>query len=289
MIALVAAALGGFYFVGGVVLLRALALSQFMDMALAALEGRGQTRAVIRAILLGLGGVLTSLSGLALIMLHASALPLMLANVALQILWLLVALRWFPPEDEDDRRGRLSTLRATAYFVGATLLMLWLERKGHLVFASTDLSSAVLTLAAVGLLGWQTYTVIRLSWSSRRAEVTAGEADEVITEYLPARLHLEPRFFTQALWDADSGQSLDPDHVTMAPDLRQRITDFGLTTGRAFDADQPGGSRIADPATRAVLEAEARAIVMQLVPLVGEENVSWYLPADDAEWCSLTI
>jgi len=263
LIALLARALGGFYLFGGLVLLP----------------------------LLGIGAVLTCLSGLALLLLHASALPLMLANVAIQIIWLLVAARWFPPEDEDDRLGRTSTLRATALFAGVTLLTLGLERGSHLVFSSTDLAQAVLTLAAAGFVGWQIHSLLRLFRATRATNATAttGAAEDIVAEYLPARLHLEPRYFTFALWDAESGQPLDPDWVTMAPALRQRIVDFGLTTGRAFDTEQPGGSRITDPAMRAALEAEAQAIVALLIPLVGEENVSWRLPDDEDDWRSLTI
>jgi len=291
LIALLARALGGFYLFGGLVLLRALALAQSMELVLAALGGRSRIKTMARATLLGIGAVLTCLSGLALLLLHASALPLMLANVAIQIIWLLVAARWFPPEDEDDRLGRTSTLRATALFAGVTLLTLGLERGGHLVFSSTDLAQAVLTLAAAGFVGWQIHSLLRLFRATRATNATAttGAAEDIVAEYLPARLHLEPRYFTFALWDAESGQPLDPDWVTMAPALRQRIVDFGLTTGRAFDTEQPGGSRITDPAMRAALEAEAQAIVALLIPLVGEENVSWRLPDDEDDWRSLTI
>lgn len=279
--------LGAFYLVGGLLVLRALAMSRFMDMALAALQGVSQKRALLRSVLLAIGGILTVTSGLALLLLHEAALPLMLANVAMQILWLVVAGRWFPPEDEDDRRGRLSTMRATATFAGATLLVLWLERSGKLVFAADAVSSSTVALAGLGLLGWQVYAINKERHSDLPAfePVAPGEySEEASSPYLPARLHIEPRFYTYAIWDAESGQTLDPEALDIPPVLAQRIIDFGLEAGRVFDDEQPGGSRIADPAARATLEKEAQAIVAELIPLVGDDNITWRVPEDDDEW-----
>lgn len=280
-------ALGAFYLAGGLLVLRALALSRFMDMALAALQGVSQKRALLRSVLLATGGILTAASGLSLALLHVAALPLMLANVVMQILWLVVAGRWFPAEDEEDRRGRLSTMRATVMFAGATLLVLWLERTGKLAFIADPVSSSAVVLAGLGLLGWQVYAINK----ARHSDLPAFEpvAPEEFTEgetasCLPARLHIEPRFYTYAIWDAETGQTLDPEGLDIPPALAQRIIDFGLAAGRVFDDEQPGGSRIADPAARAPLEKEAQAIVAELIPLVGADNITWRVPEDDEEW-----
>lgn len=294
MIPTLARAVGGFYLMGGIFMLRALGVSGFLDLALAAIEGRGGRRIMVRATLLSLGGVLTAASGLALLLLHDLAIPLMLANVVLQVLWLAVAALWFPPEDDEDRRGRLSTMRAAALFAGMTLLVLWLERSGRLAFGATELSSAALAAGGGGIFLWQVHALFRQAQGlgqglSAVSGADDAASDEIITCYLPARLHLEPRFFTPAIWDADSGQPLDPEEVDLPPDVQRRIIALGLEAGRIFDAEQPGGSRIGDQAARAPLEAEAQAIAEQLFQLVGEENVTWRVPEDETEWRALTI
>jgi len=290
MIPALARAVGGFYLMGGIFMLRALGVSGFLDLALAAIERRGGRRLMVRSTLLSLGGVLTAASGLALLLLHDLAIPLMLANVVMQVLWLVVATLWFPPEDDEDRRGRLSTMRAAALFAGMTLLVLWLERSGRLAFAATELSTVVLAMGGGGIFLWQVYALFRQGQGLSAVSGTDDAAsEEIITCYLPARLHLEPRYFTPAIWDADSGQPLDPEEVDLPPDLQRRIIAFGLEAGRIFDAEQPGGSRIGDQAARALLEAEAQAIAEQLFQLVGEENVTWRVPEDETEWRALTI
>lgn len=292
MFPLLARVLGGFYLVGGLIVLRALAMSRFLEMALAALEGVSQKRALIRSLLLAIGGILTAISGLALFLLHEAVIPLMLANVAMQIVWLLVASRWFPPQDEDDRRGRLSTMRATAMFTGMTLLVLWLERTGKLALTSDSTANMALALSGLGLIGWQAYAINKERHSDVPTfqPVEAGEYPvEITPRALPSRLHIEPRYYAYAIWDAESGDTLDPEELDIPPALRQRIIDFGLEAGRVFDDEQPGGSKIGDAAARAPLEAEAQAILAELMPLVGEDNITWRVPEDDAEWKSYTI
>jgi len=292
MFPLLARVLGGFYLVGGLIVLRALAMSRFLEMALAALHGLSQKRALLRSVLLSIGGILTALSGVALLALHEAALPLMLANVAMQIVWLLVSARWFPAQDEDDRRGRLSTMRATAMFAGVTLMVLWLERTGKLAFSADPTASMALALSGLGLIVWQAYAINKERHSDLLTfePVAAGEyPDEAITSSLPARIHIEPRFYSYAIWDAESGQTLDPESIDIPSELAQRIIDFGLQAGRAFDDEQPGGSKIRDAAARAPLEAEAQAIVAELMPLVGEDNITWRLPEDDEDWKTMHI
>lgn len=292
MFPLLARALGAFYLIGGILVLRALAMSRFMEMALAALNGVSQKRALLRSVLLAIGGILTAISGLALFLLHDAAIPLMLANVAMQIVWLLVAGQWFPPEDEDDRRGRLSTMRATAMFAGVTLMVLWLERTGKLAFSFDPTASMALALSGLGLLGWQAYAINKERHSDLptfEPVAPADYPDDVVVHALPARIHIEPRFYSYAIWDAESGQTLDPEGLDLPPALAQRIIDFGLEAGRVFDDAQPGGSKIGDLVARAQLEKEAQAIVAELIPLVGEDNVTWCVPEDDEDWKTMHI
>ncbi len=126
---------GAFYLLGGLFALRAARMNHLLDKALSAIDLK-PTPAVeqVRGITLTIGAVLTALSGLALLLLFRWSAWIFLANLLLQLAYLLWASRWLKPEDEADRKGRERTRNAAILWGLATLAVIWWTREGLLTF-----------------------------------------------------------------------------------------------------------------------------------------------------------
>lgn len=117
--------IGLFYAATGIVYVRTYATNAVADKLLAALEGPQPAKERIKRWWLTLGAALTVASGLALLTLSWWILPLMLVNLVVQGGWLVYARAAFPPEDEDDLRGRRQTTNAFYVWCGATAIALF--------------------------------------------------------------------------------------------------------------------------------------------------------------------
>jgi len=119
--------LGVFYLLGGVVALRQVWINRYLDRALAQITL--QPTPTVEHVFNGSGatiGLLTALSGLALILLHPWAVWAFGACWVAQALYLLWASRWYPPEDAIAATGRRQTINAFGLYSLATGWVIWL-------------------------------------------------------------------------------------------------------------------------------------------------------------------
>lgn len=273
--------LGAFYLAGGVMVMAALAKGRLAEAMLEALSGGTRTKHRVRFLLLAAGAVLTATSGLAALTLSRWTVALMVANVAMQGLWLAWAHRHFPPEDEDDALGRRRTINAAAGFLAATVIVLWLQRSGQVRLDDAGWSEAALAALALALTIWTARV-----WSEGglrpgvQAIATNAKDQEPPAFDPPGNVRLEPAFGCWPLWDQDTGCNVDPAGLGLPQALVDRIRAFEDATLDATDADHPDGPTIVDTAARGRLEAEAAAICRALAEIYGGDNVCWRLPGD---------
>ena len=133
-------AIGLFYVVSGVFLVRAMAL----DAMAHTLEGivYGPKAGVrVRHYWLRIGAALTVASGLALVLLSPLTIALMLANCVVQGGWLLYARTHFPPEDEDEALGRRRTTNAFVVFAIVTAVVSALFLTGVIAYNGGPVTS----------------------------------------------------------------------------------------------------------------------------------------------------
>ena len=275
-------AAGVFWFAGGLVTLRALAQARVLDVALAALGGGVGTRDLVRAGLLGVGAVLTALAGLLLALLDRFAVPALLANALVQAVWLAYAARHFPPEDDEDRIGRLRVTNAFGVWLVGTGLVIAAEQFGVVQFEGLPTAEAVIGVAAVAAVVWQGLA-IRAMWATPRLGASVigdPETEEEGPYRQPRSVILAPEVGCWPLWDAEDGRNLDPWRLDLAEELRERIRAFEDRVIEALDVDHDDGPTIVDRTVIPALEAEAIEITRALASVYGEDAVAWRLPGE---------
>lgn len=275
-------ALGVFWFAGGLVTLRALAQARVLDVALAALGGGVRPKDVVRAGLLGGGAILTALAGLLLALLDRFAPAALLANAVVQAVWLAYAARHFPPEDDEDRIGRLRVTNAFGVWLVGTGSVIAAEQFGVVHFENLPTAEAVICLAAVAAAVWQGLA-IRAMWATPTLGAAAIADPEPESEgpyRQPVNVILAPEVGCWPLWDADDGRNLDPWRLDLAEELRERIRAFEDRVIEALDVDHDDGPTIVDRAMIPGLEAEAIEITRALASVYGEDAVAWRLPGE---------
>ena len=198
---------GVFYALGGLVAIRAMAVSELLDRALNMITlKREPAKVVARRWLLGGGAVMTGASGVAAALLSFWAVPLFAANLVVQAGWLAWARTAFPPEDEEEATGRRRTTNAALGYAALTLLVLYLWRQGRLSGA-LDPWTAVPT--ALALLGYGAYLLRSLFWRSKGGwgggdDDDYGEADgEADTVKHPSRIRFTVHPWRYPILDAE--------------------------------------------------------------------------------------
>lgn len=273
-------ALGVFWFAGGMVTLRALRLDRTLDGMFAGL-GRGFGRHdVVRASLLALGAVLTTLAGLLLAALDRFAPAALVANAVVQAIWLLYAARHFPPEDEEDRVGRMRVRNAFVVWLVGTTAVIAAEWSGALELVAVPVLEVVAVVAAAGAIVWQGLEIDRMRRMPAIGAMSfdAPEPEEDRPFVQPTRILLAPEVGCWPLWDADDGRNLDPWRLDLPEDLRDRIAAFEGRVIDALDVDHDDGPTIVDRDTLRRLEAEAIDLIRPLAAIYGEDAVAWRLP-----------
>jgi len=275
---IVARLIGAFYAFGGWLALRYLLTDDLLDKMIAALKvAQPEPKDVVRRRVLAGVGLLTCLSGVALLLLSRWAPVLFLAGLAAQGALLVWAGRTFPPKDAADRKGRRGTINAAVVYSAVTAVVLWLQADGRLSSWSDPVGPTALVLVG-GVLG---------VWMWGHLRWRAGEVDdeEVWPEFEPdlhppTRVRLAPMIGDWTLWDADDGRGLDP--FTYLPEaLAQRIEQWEAVRERALDPEDVfGPPRFETPVAAREYAEETVAIVAALEAVFGAGNVE--VAADEA-------
>lgn len=272
-------ALGVFWLVGGLVTLRALRQTRGLDAMIAALAGGVRRRDVVRAELLTLGAVLTTLSGFLLALLDRLAPAALFTNALVQAAWLFYAAREFPPEDDEDRIGRARVTNAFGVWLVGTGLVIAAEQFEIVRFEAFPVVEAVAGVAAVAVLVWQAFEIRAMrAMPGLDASPVADPTPEPGPYRQPVNVILAPEVGCWPLWDGDDGRNLDPWRLEIPEELRERIADFDGRVIESLDVDHPEGPSIVGREVAEGFAAEAIELTHALAGVYGEDAVAWRLP-----------
>lgn len=123
--------MGVFYGVAGLLALRQVLIKWRLERTVAELRPASPTERAAD-VMLAMGAVLVTASGVALMLLQPWAVVAFLACWAVQAVYLLWAQRWHRPRCPISRRGRRETLHAFAVYSLVTLGVLFLPMAGIL-------------------------------------------------------------------------------------------------------------------------------------------------------------
>lgn len=123
--------IGVFYVLGGLMLVYQAWMNWRLQRALSGVLPISLTEQTADA-MVGLGGVLVLLAGLALAVLSAWAVAAFLAGWSIQAGYLLWANRWFRPRDVVAFGGRRRALDAFVIYTVITGIVIWLPMAGIL-------------------------------------------------------------------------------------------------------------------------------------------------------------
>jgi hypothetical protein len=242
LLSLFGMAVGLFYGVGALLLLRALAVHAVMDRMLEGLGASGDAADRTRRRWWMPGGALLLAAGLSLLVLSRWT-PLAFALAGLfQAAWLL-------------RAGRGASVRAFLLFLFAGVLVWWLDREG--LWRAWIEPAALELLALVGVAAVVSAVLLRhLAW--RPASLPFAPRPE------PPRLRLAPGYRMAPLRDADTDAPVDPAALGLDDALAARIAAWDRGYQAWFDGDVAGQPCFPDLAAEQAWFTEGCAIAADI-------------------------
>lgn len=259
IVTLIAFAAGLFYAAGGVVHMRALVMDAMADGLLTMLGDSDAGKERRRTRIMTLGAALTFASGLSLVAMSRWTLPIFAVNAALQGAYLLWVARAFPPQDDNERRGRRSTVRAFLIYLVALGFVVALDRLGlwRIWFEPALVELAIILASALAV-----------SWFFRRglrapSKVAAPQAEAQVS-LPPERLRLAPEYHCSPLWDDERGNMLLPGDLALSPELVARINAWDDEFQATYLEDNPLGAVFPSVAAERVWVREGYAIAGDL-------------------------
>jgi len=293
-----ARAIGVFYFVGGIFVIRQMAFSELLDQVTRAISlERRQPKDGMKLWLLGAGAVLTSGGGAALGVLSAWALPIFAVNLLSQLVWLVWARSAFPVEDDEDRLGRDRTRNAAILYAAMLAGVAALWSAGRLA----PLGAPTTAVTLVGLVGAAAYALYSLGrtprsgWSNDddgtdwKAEAREREEAEKLAadpDYRhPSRIRFEVHPYRYPIVDADDGRLLN--HFTyLQVEDADEIEAWHDEYINYVIARSPGAKTVfPSEEVENAHRARAEEFVALLKMTYGRDNVEgpFYLPLDTLE------
>lgn len=261
--------LGVFYAIGGAFTLRAVAGDAVLDKALSALSHTPTAREdITRRWFMTAAAALTGLSGIALLMLSGWALPLFLANLALQAGWLTHTARR-DAADSEEALGRRRRINAALLWTAATALVTWLNWHHRLTTLLEPWTPALMGMAVVAGLAW---VLPHLTWQPASPPLPEPAWDGSAFIPPPERVRLAMRYGCMPLYDADTGFAVNAaDYIPVA--LFERLCAWEAAYCDTVDPQHPDEPA---PFTREQAIAhreEGLAIAAALEEVFGAGNV----------------
>lgn len=263
--------IGLFYTLGGVVLIRRMAMGRLLDQAIAAITLKHDRVEETATRLLTIGGWLTFASGLSLMAQSRAALVIFILNILAQGGYLVWAARYRPVTDELERRGRAATRNALLIYVGVFALVVMTEQHGlWRSWLGKGLAGLMADLVAIGAV---TAAFFFLLTSSGRGGL--GRKGKSYRDFLdpeedegpdydpttpPSCLRLAPDYQCWPLWDDESGSNVNPDNLALSADLVARIARWDAIYQKGYKPDDPLTSGFEDVTEERFWADEAEAI-----------------------------
>lgn len=281
--------LGLFWFVGGIMTLRAVRQSLRMDIMMAGILGGLTDKDLIRAGILSLGAVLTAVTGVLLGALDRFTPALLVANGVVQAVWLLYAARAFPPQDEEDRVGRRQTRNAFLIWVGDSLAVMAGERVELFRFIESPPAEIGVAVVAMVVLAWIAWELVRLrrragaeNWNTDDDDEASTDPSEPIDPSVARRWMLAPNFYTPPLRDADTHQTAHPEDLGLPMELVVAVDDLEREVREAVRPSRADAEVfVLTVEDRDRFEVQVKALAAQLAPHLAGGEVEWWLPPLD--------
>lgn len=249
-------AIGLFYTLGGVVLIRRMAMDRLLDQVIAAITLKRDRVEETATCLLTIGGWLTLASGLSLMAQSRAALVIFSLNIAAQAGYLLWAARHRPVTDEAERRGRAATRNALLIYVGVFALVLMMEQQGlWRSWLGTGITGLLADLAAMGAL-----TAAFIFLLTNTGGNHSGRNDKSYPDFPdpeedegpdhdptkpPSCLRMAPEYQCWPLWDDETCTNIDPESLGFSADLIERIRRWDELFQNGYKPDDPFNSGFA--------------------------------------------
>lgn len=259
--------IGVFYALGGVVLVRQMAMDTLLDKAIAAITLKRDRVEEAATHVLTAGAWLTLASGLVLMAQSRAALVIFGLNIAVQAGYLIWAARARPPESEPERKGRRATVNALFIYVGVFGLVLLMEQQGlwreWLGSGLAGLGAEI--VAAMGV----TAALVWLIWNPPGAKRQgAFGRDDDSGDDLPAHdpgrvprcLRLAPEHQCWPLWDDETGSSVNPEILGLSEALMARIAAWDTLFQKGYRDDDPLSSGFVDVTEERLWADEGEAV-----------------------------
>lgn len=265
VVTLVAFAAGLFYAAGAVVHMRALVVDAMADGLLTMLGDSDAGKERQRTRIMTLGAALTFASGLSLMAMSRWTLPIFAVNAALQGAYLLWAARAFPPRDDNERRGRRSTVRAFLIYLAAFGFVVALDRLGlwRIWFEPALIELAIIVASAIAVSWFFRRGLRAPSEGPAPLHAPAPQAEAQIS-LPPERLRLAPEYHCSPLWDDERGNMLLPIDLELSPELVARIEAWNEEFQATYCEDDPLGAVFPDVAAERAWVREGYAIAGDL-------------------------
>ena len=265
IVTLIAFTAGLFYAAGGVVHMRALVMDAMADGLLTMLGDSDAGKERQRTRIMTLGAALTFASGLSLMAMSRWTLPIFAVNVALQGAYLLWAARAFPPQNDNERRGRRSTVRAFLIYLAAFGFVVALDRLGlWRIWFQPALIELAIIVASTLAVSWFFRRGLRAPSEGAAPMHAPAPQAEAQVSLPPERLRLAPEYHCSPLWDDERGNMLLPIDLELSPELAARIEAWNEEFQATYREDNPLGAVFPDVAAERAWVREGYAIAGDL-------------------------
>ena len=272
IVTLIAFTAGLFYAAGGVLHMRALVMDAMADGLLSMLGDGDAGKECRRTRIMTLGAALTFASGLSLLTMSRWTLPIFAVNAALQGAYLLWAARAFPPQNDNERRGRRSTVRAFLIYLVALGFVVALDRLGlwRIWFEPALVELAIIVVSAIAVSWFFRRGLRAPSEGAAPMHAPAPEAHapapqaEAQVSLPPERLRLAPEYHCSPLWDDERGNMLRPGDLALSPELVARIDAWDDEFQATYREDNPLGAVFPSVAAERAWVREGYAIAGDL-------------------------
>ncbi len=258
-------AVGLFYAIGGILHMRAMAMNRMVDGLLAALEDRDARMERQRTRIMTLGAALTFASGVSLIAMSRWTLLVFALNAALQGGYLIWAARAFPPEDDLEKSGRRSTVRAFLIYLLALGLVIALHRLGvWRIWTEPAFIELVAIIVPTLLISWFFGRNVKTAADTIHAAPQPELQSAAANMPPPERLRLTPEYHCSPLWDDERGNMVDVAGLGLSAELVDRILAWDAAFQATWRENDPLDSFFPDVAAERAWVREGYSIAEDL-------------------------